>query len=358
MRNRLAAVAACLTLATAYPAVAQPRPSADTGWVSRSAIYEVFVRDFSATGDLRGVTRGLGRIQATGANVIWLMPIYPVGVLNRKDPLGSPYSVSDYRAINPQFGTAADFRALVRAVHARGMKLILDWVPNHTSWDHVWVREHPDFYVRNERGDMTVPRDDQGKLTDWTDVAQLDYGNPALRREMIAVMRHWLTEYGIDGFRMDVAGFVPDAFWREAVPALRAAVPRRILLLAEWGDLKMHRFGFDLSYAWDSYSRLKAVWRGASADTLVRSELADLAHMPPGGMRLRFATNHDETAWDKPPVILFGDKAGARAAFVAMAMLPGRPLLYNGQEVESPQTLRLFWRDPVVWNQPGAEGAR
>jgi glycosidase len=358
MRNRLAAVAACLTLATAYPAVAQPGAAADTAWVSRSAIYEVFVRDFSASGDLRGVTRGLSRIQATGANVLWLMPIYPVGVLNRKDPLGSPYSLSDYRAINPVFGTPADFRALVRAVHARGMKLILDWVPNHTSWDHVWVREHPDFYVRDERGELTVPRDDQGKLTDWTDVAQLDYRNPALRREMIAAMRWWLTEYGIDGFRMDVAGFVPDEFWREAVPALRAAVPRRIMLLAEWGDLKMHRFGFDLTYAWDSYSRLKAVWRGAPADTLVRSELADLANMPRGGMRLRFATNHDETAWDKPPVILFGGKAGARAAFVAMALLPGRPLLYNGQEVESPQTLRLFWRDPVVWNQPGAEGAR
>jgi glycosidase len=358
MRNRLAAVAACLALATGYPAVAQPRVAADTAWVARSGIYELFVRDFSSSGDLRGVTRGLDRIQATGANVIWLMPIYPVGVLNRKDPLGSPYSVSDYRAIHPRFGTAADFRALLRAVHARGMKLILDWVPNHTSWDHVWVREHPDFYVRNERGELTVPRDDQGKLTDWTDVAQLDYTNPALRREMIAAMHHWLTEYGIDGFRMDVAGFVPDEFWREAVPALRAAVPRRILLLAEWGDLKMHRFGFDLSYAWDSYSRLKAVWRGAPADTLVRSELADLANMPRGGMRLRFATNHDETAWDKPPVVLFGGKAGARAAFVAMALLPGRPLLYNGQEVESPQTLRLFWRDPVVWNQPGAERAR
>jgi glycosidase len=358
MRTLRAAVAACLTLATGFPAIAQSRAATDTAWVSRSAIYEVFVRDFSSTGNLRGVTRGLDRIQATGANVLWLMPIYPVGVLNRKDPLGSPYSVSNYRAINPRFGTPADFRALVRAVHARGMKLILDWVPNHTSWDHVWVREHPDFYVRNERGELTVPRDDQGKLTDWTDVAQLDYGNPALRREMIATMRWWLTEYGIDGFRMDVAGFVPDEFWREAVPALRAAVPRRILLLAEWGDLKMHRFGFDLSYAWDSYSRLKAVWRGAPADTLVRSELADLANMPRGGMRLRFATNHDETAWDKPPVILFGDKAGARAAFVAMALLPGRPLLYNGQEVESPQTLRLFWRDPVVWNQPGAERTR
>jgi len=357
MRYRLAPALACLSLAAARSAVAQPTAAPDS-WVSRSAIYEIFVRDFSSTGDLRGVTRGLDRIQTAGANVLWLMPIHPVGALNRKDPLGSPYSVRDYRAINPAFGTAADFRALVRAAHARGIKLILDWVPNHTAWDHVWVREHPDFYVRNERGELTVPRDDKGKLTDWTDVAQLDYGNPALRREMIAAMQYWLTEYGIDGFRVDVAGFVPDDFWREAVPALRAAVPWPILLLAEWGDLKMHRFGFDLTYAWDSYSRLKAVWKGAPADTLVRSELADLAAMPPGGMRLRFSTNHDETAWDKPPVSLFGGSAGARAAFVAMALLPGRPLLYNGQEVESPQTLRLFWRDPVAWNQPRAAEAR
>jgi glycosidase len=238
------------------------------------------------------------------------------------------------------------------------MKLILDWVPNHTSWDNVWVREHPDFFVRDSAGALTVPRNEKGEPTNWTDVAQLDYQNPALRREMIATMSYWLTEFGIDGFRVDVAGFVPDDFWREAVPALRVAVPRKILLLAEWGDLKMHRFGFDLSYAWDSYHRLKAVWRGAPADTLVRSELAEMASMPAGGMRLRFATNHDETAWDKPPVILFGGAAGARAAFVAMALLPGRPLLYNGQEVESPQTLRLFFQDPVEWNQPGADSAR
>jgi glycosidase len=359
MRYRLYAALASLSLTIGYPGVTRPAQAQgpDT-WVSRSAIYEIFVRDFSPTGDLRGVTQGLDRIQAVGADVIWLMPIHPVGVLNRKDPLGSPYSGRDYRAINPAFGTPADFRELVRAVHARGMKLILDWVPNHTAWDHIWVREHPDFYVRDASGGLTVPRDDKGKLTDWTDVAQLDYGNPALRREMIAAMSYWLTEFEIDGFRMDVAGFVPDDFWREAVPALRAAVSRPILLLAEWGDLKMHRFGFDLSYAWDSYSRLKAVWKGASADTLVRGELADLAAMPPGGMRLRFATNHDETAWDKPPVTLFGGRAGARAAFVAMALLPGRPLLYNGQEVESPQTLRLFYRDPVEWNQPNADQAR
>ncbi len=357
MWKRLAAVAAGLSLAVGNPAAAQPSTAPAgamapaTSWVPRSTIYEIFVRDFSPGGDLKGVTAGLDRIQALGADVVWLMPIYPVGILHRKDPLGSPYSVSDYRAINPAFGTTADLRALVKAVHARRMKLILDWVPNHTSWDNVWVKEHPDYYVRNDSGGLTVPRDDKGKLTDWTDVAQLDYRNPALRREMIATMRYWLVEQGIDGFRVDAAGFVPDDFWREAVPALRAAVPRPILLLAEWGDLKMHRFGFDLTYPWDSYSSLKAVWKGGPASAFVQHEAADLAAMPPGGQRLRFATNHDETAWDNPPVILFGGSAGARAAFVAMALLPGRPLLYDGQEVESPQRLGLFVRDPIAWNQ-------
>src|SRR5690349_13549118 len=330
----------------------------DTAWVHRCAIYEVFVRDFSPSGDFAGVTRGLDRIRSTGANVIWLMPIYPVGVLNHKGPLGSSYAVRDYRGINPAYGSAADFRALVRAVHARGMKLILDWVPNHTAWDNVWIKDHPDFYVRNERGEISVPRDPDGKLTDWTDVAQLDYKNPELRRMMIATMQWWLTEYGIDGFRVDAAGFVPDAFWREAVPTLRATVPRPILLLAEWGDLKMHGFGFDLTYAWDSYGRLKAVWAGAPAVKFVTDELTDMEAMPRGGMRMRFTTNHDETAWDKPPITLFGGAAGARAAYVAMTLLPGRPLLYNGQEVESPQHLGLFVRDSIAWGQPDTAASR
>ena len=243
-------------LAAARPALAQvqaPPPSPDTSWVARSALYEVFVQDFSPAGNFRGVTNGLDRIQASGANVVWLMPIHPIGVLNRKGSLGSPYAVRDYRAINPAYGTAADFRALVKAVHARGMKLILDWVPDHTSPDHAWVKEHPDYYFRNDRGEPSVPREPDGKLTDWTDVVQLDYGNPAVRREMIATMRWWLQEFGIDGFRVDVAGFIPNDFWREAVPAIRAAVPRQILLLAEWADLEMHRAGFDLTYGWDSY---------------------------------------------------------------------------------------------------------
>ncbi|MEA2724848.1 MAG: hypothetical protein QOH59_2619 [Gemmatimonadales bacterium] len=348
-----------LTVARAASAQAPATPTAsDTSWVARSALYEVFVQDFSPAGNFRGVIDRLDRIQSAGADVIWLMPIYPIGVLNRKGTLGSPYAVKDYRAINPAYGNAADFRALVQAAHARGMKLILDWVPNHTSPDHPWVKAHPDYYIKNERGEPSVPRDDKGKLTDWTDVAQLDYKNPAVRREMIATMQYWLKEFDIDGFRVDVAGFIPYDFWREAVPALRGAVPRRILLLAEWGDLEMHRLGFDLTYAWDSYDRLKAVWQGAPASSFVEGELPDMKAMPPGGMRMRFTTNHDKTAWDDPPVTIFGRSAGARAAFVAVALLPGRPLLYNGQEIESPQKLGLFERQPIVWDQPGAADAR
>jgi glycosidase len=330
----------------------------DTAWVASSALYEVFVEDFSPSGTIRGVTDGLDRIKALGTNVIWLMPIHPRGMANRKGTLGSPYAARDYRAIDSAYGTPADFRALVDSVHARGMKIILDWVPNHTAWDNVWVTEHPDFYVRNARGELTVPTDGEGKPTDWTDVAELNYDNPALRRTMITTMEFWLREDNLVGFRVVVAGFVPYDFWREEVPALRASVPRRILLLADWGDLEMHRVGFDLTYGWDGYSRLKAVWRGDSASTFVRQALVEADSMPPGGMRLRFTTNHDETSWDKPPVAIFGGSAGARAAFVAMALLPGRPLMYNGQEVESPQVLNLFEHQPVAWDQPGAADAR
>lgn len=361
MRNHLTLTVVAGSLVIARPAPSQAPASVlapDTSWVARSALYEVFVQDFSRKGTFRGVIDGLDRIQASGANVVWVMPIHPIGTLNRKGPLGSPYAAKDFRAINPAYGNAADFRALVQAVHARGMKLILDWVPDHTSADHAWVRDHPDFYFRNEQGKPSVPREPDGKLTDWTDVVQLDYGNPEVRREMISTMRYWLQEFDLDGFRVDVAGFIPYDFWREALPVLRAAVPRPILLLAEWGDLGLHRVGFDLTYAWDTYDHAKEVWQGAPASTFVQSELTDMQAMPPGGMRMRFTTNHDKTAWDDPPVAIFGPGAGARAAFVAVALLPGRPLLYNGQEVESPQKLGLFEREPVAWNQPRAAQAR
>lgn len=358
MRKHLTATAAALALIAAPGGVVGQAPAADTSWVARSALYELFVHDFSPRGDFRGVIEGLDRVEASGANVVWLMPIHPVGAEGRKGTLGSPYAPRDYRGINPAFGTKADFRALVEAVHARGMKLILDWVPDHTSPDHPWIRSHPEYYIRDGQGQPSVPRDPDGKLTDWTDVRQLDFDNPDVRRAMIGEMRYWLQEFGVDGFRMDVAGFVPYAFWREAIPALRASVPRRILLLAEWGDPEMHHFGFDLTYGWDSYAALKEVWQGASAARFVRQAMVDQALVPAAAGRLRFTTNHDETAWDRPPVAIFGAGAGARAAFAAMALLPGRPLLYNGQEVESPQRLALFEREAIAWDQPQAAEAR
>jgi glycosidase len=359
-RRHFLALLACVSLTVGCAgATITPQHAAsasDPAWTARTALYEVFVRDFSPEGTLRGVIEGLDRIEAVGAEVVWLMPIHPIGEVERKGPLGSPYSVTDYRAIHPDFGDEADFRDLVRAVHDRGMRLIIDWVPNHTAWDHVWVRRHPEWYARDAGGQMTVPRDERGNLTDWTDVVELDYGHPGLRRAMIAEMRYWLDEFGIDGFRVDVAGMVPDDFWRQAIPQLRAAGAH--LLLAEWGDPRMHDLGFDLTYPWGSYHRLKEVWAGGAASAFVQAELQELASLPDGAFRMRFSTNHDETAWDAPPVTLFGGPTGARAAFVAMALLPGPPLLYNGQEVESPQTLGLFVRDPIEWDRPGADDAR
>ena len=331
---------------------------ADTAWVAKSALYEVFVQDFSPEGNLRGVIAGLDRIHQSGANVIWLMPLHPRGIAGRKGSLGSPYAARDYRAIDSAFGTAADLKALVDSAHGRGLKVIVDFVPNHTAIDHVWTTEHPDFYVRDGKGQLITPINNEGQPTDWTDVAELDYGNPALRQAMIETMSWWLREYTLDGFRVDVAGFVPYDFWREAVPALRASVPRRILLLAEWGDAEMHRVGYDMSYGWASYAKLKQVWDSAAASSFVPQVRADIDSLPHGGARLRFTTNHDETAWDAPPVLRFKSPAGARAAFVAMTLLPGRPLLYNGQEVESPQKLGLFEREAVAWSQPAADTTR
>lgn len=358
MRSHLAAVVTGIVLEAGSMAAPRPLAAQDTSWVARSALYEVFIQDFSTKGNLDGVREGLARIEATGANVVWLMPVHPIGVKERKGELGSPYAAQDYRAINPVYGTPADFKRLVDAAHARGLKVILDWVPDHTSVDHPWVTEHPDWYYHTADGGLATPRDTDGKLTDWTDVAQLDYHNPAMRREMIATLRWWITEFGLDGYRMDVAGFVPYDFWSEAIPQLRASVPRRLLFLAEWGDTELNRRGFDLVYAWDSYKRVKAVWRGDSAAGFIPTEIADLVTMPPGGMKMRFSTNHDETAWDAPPVKIFGGGPGARAGFAAMALLPGRPLLYNGQEVESGQQLPLFSRELIQWNQPHAEEAR
>ena len=323
-------------------------------WMQRPALYEVFVRDFSPKGNFAGVQENLDRIEVTGANIVWLMPIYPLGQANKKGSVGSPYAVTDYRGINPDFGTADDLHKLVDAIHGRKMKVILDFVANHTARDHIWIKEHPERYTHMPNGDISVPVDNNGKLTDWTDAADLNYNNADTRAAVIADMRYWLEKFDVDGFRCDVAEFVPDEFWKEAIQQLRAVKP--ILMLAEAGAAKMHEDGFDLSYGWSAYGELKDVWkRGNPASEWVARQIRDNSALPNNGRRLYFTTNHDETANDQPPVVLFGGSSGARSALVAVTFLPGVPLLYNGEEVESPQKLNLFEKIPVVWDQPKAK---
>lgn len=340
---RLALVLLALLVAGCAPA---PQPAAPSASALRAdeVIYEVYVRSFTPEGTFRAVIPRLDEIRDLGVTTIWLMPIHPVGEERRKGELGSPYAVRDYLAVNPRFGTEADFRALVEAAHARGLKVIIDLVANHTAWDNAWVEQHPEWYTRDSTGAITHPEG-----TDWTDVADLDYDAPGLRAEMRRAMRYWVEDVGIDGYRCDVAELVPLDFWAEAIAELRAIKP--VLMLAEGADPALYGAGFDLTYAWNTYGAMKEVWRGRSARFLVENVREERADYPPGAGRLRFTTNHDETAWDDTPIALFGGIEGAQAAAVLAATLPGTPLIYNGQEVGSTQRLPLFEQMPIDWDE-------
>jgi glycosidase len=318
--------------------------TATPAWVDDAVIYELFVRDFTPEGTFRAVIPRLPDLKALGITTIWLMPIHPIGEKARKGTLGSPYAVRDYQAVNPNFGTKEDFQALVDSVHAAGMTLILDFVANHTAQDHPWVMEHPEWYTKDSTGAVTHPPG-----TDWYDVADLDYSNPDLRAAMIDAMRYWVAEHDVDGYRCDVAELVPQDFWDAAIDTLRTVKP--VMMLAEGADPWLYEVGFDVTYGWSTYQALKAIWDDAPADTLYAVLEEEATRYPDDALRMRFTTNHDETAWDAPPVDLFDGLDGARAASVAALTLPGLPLLYNGQEVGSPQRLRLFEKDTIDFAQ-------
>ena len=323
-------------------------PLASPAWILDAVIYEVFVPDFSSEGTFAGVEARLDSLHALGVTTLWLMPIHPIGVEGRKgDALGSPYAIRDYYAVNPDYGTMEDFQSLVAATHDRGMKLILDLVANHTAPDNAWTTEHPDWYVLGDDGKPQTPRGNDGVPTDWTDTVELDYDNPEVVEEMTNVLRFWALEQNVDGFRCDVASMVPVAFWEHAIASLRA--DKGVLMLAEGDDMELHRAGFDLTYAWPEYAALKEVWAGEPAARYADRVASIIAELPPGAARLRFTTNHDETAWDAPPPALFGGQAGAQAAFLLAAALPGAPLVYNGQEVGIDQTVPFFSATPIDW---------
>jgi len=323
--------------AGAAPAVARQSPE----WLRDAVIYEVFPRAFSPGGDFKGVTAQLDRLKALGVTVIWLMPVHPTGKLKAKGTLGSPYAVRDYDAINPEYGTPADLKQLVDAAHKRGIKVFIDIVANHTSWDSVLIDKHADWYTHDAAGRIVPPN------PDWVDVADLDWSRPELRQYMTEMLVRWLRDYGLDGFRCDYASGVPTDFWEAVRPELDRVRPG-LAFLAESDDPALLAKAFDIDYAWDFYHAMSDALAGRKPASHLREVWqAAAARYPGGALRLRFSDNHDQ--------LRATGQAGLPAALAASAVmftLDGVPLLYNGMEVgdtTESAAPALFERMPISW---------
>ncbi|MFN8276105.1 MAG: alpha-amylase family glycosyl hydrolase [Chitinophagales bacterium] len=329
---------AFLLWSTAIFAGKEPQGLTHVAWSNRATIYEVNVRQYSREGTLKAVEAQLPRLRAMGVDILWLMPIYPIGEVNRKGTLGSYYSVKDYRAVNPEFGTMDDLKHLVAEAHKKDMKVILDWVPNHSSFDNALITQHPDWYKHDSTGKIIPP------VADWTDVAALDYANPALREYQIESMKYWLTNADVDGFRCDVAMMVPVDFWQQCRTALDAVKP--VFMLAEAEGPEFHKNGFDMTYGWELHHLLNLIAKG-------EKQAADLdgyfeknnAMYQKGDYRMYFTTNHDENSWNGTEFERMGD--AARAMFVLCSTVPGMPLMYSGQEAGLNRRLKFFDKDPI-----------
>ena len=312
-------------------------------WVTQGIIYEIYPRSFSREGTFAGIEKKLPALKKLGVTILWIMPIHPVGVKERKGTLGSPYSISDYYGINPEFGTLSDFQHLVDAAHREGFKFIIDLVANHTSWDSKMFTEHPEWFVKDSTGKFLPPN------PDWTDVVKLNYKNRNMRRYMIRMMKYWVKDIGIDGYRCDVAEQVPVDFWNDARAALDSIKP--VMMLAEGQYAEFHLRAFDLTYSWNYYKAMSAVLDGSKPATEMDSVLVrESRSYPKGSLRLRFSSNHDENAWDNPDVVKFGHD-GAMLAAVLTNTYPGVPLLYNGQEVGNDKKLGLFEKIDIDWTK-------
>ena len=316
-----------LVLAAGYPSLQD------------TAMYEVNFRAFSKQGGFRGVTERMDHFVKLNVNTLWLMPIFPVGKVRSAGGLGSPYSVQNYDTVNPEFGTISDFRALVAAAHKRKIKIVLDWVPNHTSWEKRWLA-NKDWYTQNETGEIQIPAG-----TNWNDVADLNYDNQEMRAAMIRSMSTWVTKERVDGFRCDVADSVPIDFWKQAITKINKDAGRPVLWLAEGSRHENLTAGFDLNYGWPPYGAVRDLF----ASKRKPKEWAEIAlkNDPPG---LRFITNHDEAAWDNSAVTNFGGKDAAFAAFAATSLSNGVPLIYTGQEIGWPDKIPFFDKSEIDWN--------
>lgn len=316
-------------------------PFADVPATEDIVMYEINLRAFSQGGNLQGVIDRLDELKALGINVIWLMPIHPIGQVNS---VNSPYSVKDYKAVSPEYGTFEDLRTLTDEAHARGIAIVLDWIANHTSWDNAWI-ENNTWYTQDASGNIIHPAG-----TNWMDVADLNFANTKMREAMIDAMEYWVFEANVDGFRCDYADGVPFDFWKQAIDKLKTASDRQLIFLAEGDRSDHYAAGFDMTYGWSFYGAVKNVFNGSSAGNLYLTHNSEYSGTPAGKHKLRFTTNHDESAWDKTPMVLFNGKDGALAASVMTIFMGGVPLFYTGQEVGRTSNVPFFSNSPINWN--------
>lgn len=337
----LSAAAAAADETNTANSVARQSPD----WLRSGVMYEIFPRNFSAAGDFNGITARLDELKDLGVDILWLMPIHPLGEKLKKGTIGSPYCVRDFYAINPDYGTTNDFKRLVMEAHQRGMKIIMDIVAGHTAWDSVMMA-HPEFYTKNAKGQMHPP------YLDWTDVAELDYRNPELRRYMIDMMTYWLRDFGVDGFRCDTAFTVPADFWEAARVELEKVNPQVVIITDSGARPPLLSKAFDMDYAGNLFNTLNQVMNGEQPASLIKDSWQHTEEQfPKDALHLRFTDHHN-----MPRATVRYGLDGALAAQVLMLTLDGVPLFYNGMEVgdatESADPA-LFEKMPVFWHPGG-----
>lgn len=348
MKQFVSCLLAFFALLLAIPAAAQTVQHPHQAWTRNANIYEVNIRQYTPEGTIRAFEKHLPRLKKMGVKILWIMPVQPIGELNRKGTLGSYYAISDYKAVNPEFGTQNDFNKMVKTAHRLGMKVILDWVANHTAWDNVWAKSHPEYYKKNAKGELTSYEYDNGREIEyWTDVIGLDYRQPALHDAMIDAMKHWVTTAGIDGFRCDVASLVPTPFWLRARKELDAIKP--LFWLAESNDPAIHA-AFDMTYDWKLFDAFADIAQGkADARALADWVRRGKDGFPHDSYRMIFTSNHDINSWRWSDGELYGDKFPAFA--VLAATLPGMPMILGGQESGLDKKIAFFEKDAIAWRK-------
>jgi alpha-amylase len=315
-------------------------------WIMHGNIYEVNVRQYTPEGTFNAFAANLQRLKDMGVQTLWFMPINPVSKVDRKGELGSYYAVSSYTAINPEFGTMDDWKALVKKCHDMGFKVIIDWVPNHTGGDHYWLTEHPDFYVHDSvTGKVLSPYD-------WSDTRKLNYANPVLEDTMINALKFWIKESDIDGFRCDVAGEVPDAFWKKCIPALRAE--KNIFMLAEGNKASLQEDGFDATYTWDEFAMMKRIAKGERPAFALDSVLNRVdSTFPKTRLLMYFTSNHDENSWNKADYATMPGDSHAPFAVLTQTIGKTVPLIYSGQEEPYLDSISFFYKDTITFGKFG-----